>query len=73
MKKLNIPQSSNILEMSYDAESKLLEVTFKGGTVYDYYDVPSEIAEKFEHCESAGKTFTENIKRKTYKWTKKEK
>lgn len=35
--------SSNLSTVGYDAQNCTLEVEFKGGNVYQYYDVPENI------------------------------
>lgn len=54
--------SSNIASAAYDAETKALTVTFNGGGVYRYKDVPAEVAAAFEAAESPGKYLNANIK-----------
>ena len=38
--KRELVTSSNILELGYDEESRILEVVFHSGNVYQYFDVP---------------------------------
>lgn len=71
MRKLNIPESSNIKEVFYDDKEKLLEVTFTNNTTYIYKDVPAPLIESFEHCSSAGKFFATNIRKGNFEVTKK--
>lgn len=61
--------SSNLKFASYQTESKILTVTFKNETIYEYYDVPWEIFTKLRMSESQGKFFNSNISR-TFKFKK---
>lgn len=71
MKKLNIPESSNIAAVRYDEDAQRLEVDFKnGGATYEYYKVPKDVAEGFETAESAGKYFHANIVKGGYEYKK---
>jgi hypothetical protein len=60
-------QSSNIDSIGYDKDAKILKVKFKGGTIYEYLDVP-EIRHIFLMNEttveggSVGKFINHNIK-----------
>lgn len=54
-------ESSNISEVGYDAQTQTLEIMFKDGNIYQYFDVPAHI-----HAEllagSPGKFFHANIR-----------
>jgi len=54
--------SSNIESVGYDSDSLTLEVEFKGGSVYQYYDVPSHVYENFISAESLGSYLHHSIK-----------
>jgi hypothetical protein len=54
--------SSNIEEIGYTPETKVLEVLFKAGGTYKYYDVPQEVYDDFVKAESVGKYFQANVK-----------
>jgi hypothetical protein len=54
--------SSNIESVGYDFESLTLEVEFKGGSVYQYYDVPSDVYENFISADSLGSYLHHSIK-----------
>jgi len=72
MKTLNIPESSNIAAVRYDEDAQRLEVDFKnGGSTYEYYKVPKDVAEGFETAESAGKYFHANIVKGGYEYKRK--
>lgn len=55
-------ESSNIQTIRYDDETNTLEVSFKNGGIYQYYDVPSHVAEEFERAASKGTFLAANIK-----------
>ncbi len=58
-----IESSSNIAEVGYDANSGKLRVRFiSSGGLYEYDDVPKNVAEDFLLAESKGKYFHANIK-----------
>lgn len=56
--------SSEISILGYDAKAKLLEVTFRRGGVYHYFDVPQETYESFLKADSLGTYFSETIDKK---------
>lgn len=60
----NIPDftSSNLASAKYNAESMILEVVFKSGGVYQYYDVPANVIEEFGIAESKGGFLAHRIK-----------
>jgi hypothetical protein len=64
-----IINSSNLESASYETEDKTLSVTFKNGTIYEYYDVPWEVFVKLRVSESQGKFFNGNISR-SFKYKK---
>ena len=55
--------SSNIESVGYDSDSLTLEVEFKGGSVYQYYDVPSHVYEDFTSADSLGSYLHHSIKK----------
>lgn len=54
--------SSNIAEVGYDENSRVLEVQFTIGTVYQYFDVPPQIYSEMMQAGSAGQYLNANIK-----------
>lgn len=54
--------SSNIAFIRYDNEQSILEVRFHNGGTYQYYDVPSQVADDFERAESKGSFLASSIK-----------
>ena len=49
--------SSHIVAVGYDPAEKVLEIEFKEGQVYQYLDVPGDVAEGFLHADSYGQYF----------------
>lgn len=60
--KLTEIESSNIAAIGYDPAAKKLRVQFKGGGLYEYYDVPAAAHEKFMAAESKGGHFAKHIR-----------
>jgi hypothetical protein len=54
--------SSNIASIRYDDERAILEVVFLNGGTYQYYDVPSHVAQEFESAASKGTFLASTIK-----------
>lgn len=50
-----IVKSSNIFSIGYDPVNKILQVEFRRGSIYEYYDVPDNIYQNFMSAESKGK------------------
>ena len=57
-------KSSNIKSIGYDIKSKMLEVEFIGGRIYQYNNVDSEKHEALMKADSVGKFYAANIKNK---------
>jgi len=54
--------SSNVKGARYDEEERILEIMFKGGAIYQYYDVDVDIWEGLLDAESKGKFVWEYIR-----------
>jgi hypothetical protein len=54
--------STSVEALQYDNESKKLTVEFKGGAIYDYYDVPEDVFEGFHEADSIGKYLNSQVK-----------
>jgi len=61
--------SSNIRSIGYESESKILEIEFNSGSIYQYYKVPEEIYQNLMNAGSHGRYFRQNIKN-TYAYTR---
>lgn len=55
-------ESSNLASIGYDAENEILEVEFKHGGVYQYFDVPLHVYEELMDADSHGVYFSANIR-----------
>ncbi len=62
-------ESSNVAAVGYDPVSRMLEVEFKNGGVYQYADVSREDADGLVGAESVGRFLNQMIK-PTYAATK---
>ncbi|QLL89888.1 KTSC domain-containing protein [Aeromonas caviae] len=54
--------SSNIMSVGYDSGSETLEIEFKSGAVYQYYNVSEHLYEQFKAAPSKGQFFHMYIK-----------
>jgi hypothetical protein len=57
-----IVDSSNVISVGYDNSTRTLEVEFKGGSIYQYFDVPINEYEQLVSADSIGKYIATNIK-----------
>ena len=57
-------ESKAISKSEYNADKKVLSITFANGKAYEYAEVPQEVAAEFEKAESKGKAFKKLIKGK---------
>ena len=60
--------SSNLAAVGYDPVAHTLEVAFKDGSVYQYFDVPSDLHVGLMAASSHGKYFEWSIKRAGYRY-----
>lgn len=56
--------SSNIVSIGYDGDKHVLEVEFRGGTIYQYFDISEKIYGEMFSSESMGAYFATHIKNK---------
>lgn len=56
--------SSNIHSIGYDEDSKILEIEFHNGRIYNYYNVPKKIHTAIMAAGSKGSYLNQNIKDK---------
>jgi curved DNA-binding protein CbpA len=59
-------KSSNVFAIGYDKINKVLQVEFKKGSIYEYYDVSEEIYFAFMNAESKGR-FMGNLYKYKYR------
>lgn len=62
-------ESSNVETVGYEEESQTLQVEFKNGGMYQYFDVPMHVYEELRDADSVGKYLAYNIKG-TYRYSK---
>ena len=63
-------ESSNLASVGYDAETQTLEVEFKHGGVYQYYNVLISVYDGLMNASSHGQYFDRNIKKAGYRYAK---
>ncbi|MDO3377708.1 KTSC domain-containing protein [Geoalkalibacter halelectricus] len=61
--------SSNVEAVGYDEDSSTLQVEFKGGALYQYFDVPENVFIELRDADSVGKYLNAKIKG-VYRYTK---
>ncbi|UGY07464.1 KTSC domain-containing protein [Bradyrhizobium quebecense] len=54
--------SSNIAEVGYDPNSRILEVQFKTGAVYQYFDISQQVYDELMRASSIGGYVNSNVK-----------
>ena len=54
--------SSTIAEIGYDEASQTLEILFSSERVYQYFEVPSQVAQEFLNAASHGQFLNRQIK-----------
>lgn len=54
--------SSNISSIGYDISSKILEVEFNDGSIYEYYRVPEHVYQGIMAASSHGTYLSQNVK-----------
>lgn len=59
---IDTPESSTIARFAYDEPTSVLNVEFKNGNVYNYYDVPQPIFEAMRNAPSKGQYLAQQIK-----------
>jgi len=57
-----VVSSSNIVSAGYDAGSETLEIEFKDGAVYQYYNVSLHLYDQFQSAPSKGQFFNAYIR-----------
>jgi hypothetical protein len=55
-------ESSVISSVGYDTDSRTLEVEFTSGKVYQFFDVPPELARALRAAESSGAFFNTYVR-----------
>lgn len=55
--------SSNIHSVGYDIDNMVLEIEFKNGYIYQYYDVHESVFTELINSYSLGRFFNKNIQK----------
>ncbi len=55
-------KSSSIRSVGYDPETRMLEVEFASGAVYQHQDVPPELHKGLTDAESPGRFYQQNLR-----------
>jgi KTSC domain len=55
-------ESTTVRSVGYQRRSRVLEIEFQSGAVYQYIDVPATVYEEFCKAESKGKYFNDEIR-----------
>lgn len=55
-------ESTTVRSVGYQAKSKVLEIEFQSGTVYQYFDVPKSVHKEFWNADSKGRYFNSEIR-----------
>ncbi|MGA3052050.1 MAG: KTSC domain-containing protein [Chitinispirillaceae bacterium] len=61
--------SSNLASVGYDPSSMTLEIEFKDGSLYQYFDVPVAVYQGLMNADSKGTFFSQNL-RNDYRYTR---
>ena len=61
-------ESSNIMSVGYDPVNMILEVEFKTGAVYQYYEVPQRIYDGLMAADSHGTYLAAYVKKGGYRY-----
>ena len=61
--------SSNLVSVGYEAKSLTLEIEFRNGSIYQYFDVPEYEHQSLMQAGSHGTYFSANVKN-SYRYTK---
>jgi hypothetical protein len=63
------PESSNVVRFGYDEAGRVLQVEFKNGSVYGYYDVPEQLFNDMRNAVSKGQFLAQQVKG-TYRYAR---
>lgn len=54
--------STNVDSVGYDEDSRTLEIEFKNGSIYQYFDVPKNVSDELLSAGSVGAYLSSHIK-----------
>ena len=60
--------SSNLAAVGYDLQGQFLEIEFKNGSIYQYFNVPHHIHQGLMNAGSHGRYFDTYIKKGGYRY-----
>jgi hypothetical protein len=55
-------ESTTVRSVGYEVHTKILEIEFQSGEVYQYLDVPAAVHRKFQSAGSKGRYFNDEIR-----------
>jgi hypothetical protein len=55
-------QSSNVISAGYDQDTQTLEIEFRQSGIYQYYNIPADLARQFLEAPSKGQFLNTYIK-----------
>jgi hypothetical protein len=55
-------ESTTVRSVGYESHSKVLEIEFQSGEIYQYLDVPEAVHRKFRRAGSKGRYFNDEIR-----------
>lgn len=59
--------SSNLASIGYDGGNEILEIEFKNGRIYIYFNIHENVYDRLINASSHGKYFDKNIKNAGYR------
>lgn len=62
--------SSNLASVGYEPESMILEIEFRNGGIYQYFNIPESVYSGLMSADSHGKYFDAYIKKGGYRFKK---
>jgi hypothetical protein len=57
-----VVESSSLTSVSYSPDQAILQIEFRDGTIYDFFDVPWTAAQQFLQADSKGGHFNAKIR-----------
>lgn len=60
--------SSNLAAVGFDPDASILEILFKSGSLYRYFEVPSSVHAALMSASSRGSYFNAHIKEGPYRY-----
>jgi KTSC domain len=57
-------ESTSLASMGFAKEARVLEIEFRSGAIYRYFDVPQNVFEELKRAQSIGRYFAQSIRGK---------